>query len=64
MSNDDWNAYKLLILDRLEEIKEQNTLIISDVANLKTQIAVLKTKAAIWGSFAGAVVTFVAKKVF
>jgi hypothetical protein len=47
---DDWAAYRKLVEDKFEQVKE-NT---QNIADLKTEIALLKMKSGLWGFAAGA----------
>ncbi len=59
----DWGEYRTLILAELKRLNEGidavklkvEQLHASDIGNIKAEIAVLKVKAAIWGSVAGAI---------
>lgn len=62
--SNDWVEYKRMVIAFMERSENQNKEILAEVSKLKTEITVLKTKAAVWGSFAGGIVALVIKKVF
>ncbi len=60
----DWNEYKLFVTENMKDLKAQNASILDELGKIKTEITILKTKAAIWGAMAGTIVAVVIKKVF
>lgn len=67
MNKNDWNEYKLLVLNKLDTVTAQNETLIRDTNMIKVELATLKAKAALWGSIAGSgaslLVAFIIKKV-
>lgn len=62
-AGDDWRNYKRLILNEQQRATEAisklsqkvEKLIVEDIGGLKTDIALLKFKAALWGTVGGSV---------
>ena len=50
-----WNEYEKLVLDKLDTLEAGQKETRDGMASLRTDMAVLKTKAGLWGALAGAV---------
>lgn len=58
-----WSEYKLLVLDHIERLSRQLSIVetkldtfrADDIATLKTEVALLKLRAGLWGAISGAV---------
>jgi len=58
MSGEDrngWNEYEKLVLDKLDKLEQGHGELRAAVASIKTDLAVQKVKAGMWGALAGAV---------
>lgn len=57
-----WSEYQRLVLDKLEGLEQGHKELSDAVAGIKTDIAVQKAKAGMWGAIAGfvpAIIMFV-----
>lgn len=50
-----WDQWKKLVLSELKDLKSGQAEFRDDVQSLRVDMAVLKTKAGVWGALAGAV---------
>lgn len=51
-----WNEWSNKVLGDLEELKQLYKEITNDITELKIQLAIIKTKAALYGAISGTVV--------
>lgn len=51
--NNGWGEWSNKVLTDLEDFKQDIKELYEEIGNLKTDIAVIKAKAAIWGAIAG-----------
>lgn len=57
MMQDDWIEYRRLILAKLEELETTTKELTEETRILNTQLAILETKAGMWGAGAGILVS-------
>ncbi len=55
MSTDDWNEYKRLVIQGLEDSRQQHADMLKKLNKIETDLATLKVKAGLWGMLAGTV---------
>ena len=55
MTDNGWDEYQLLVLDRLNSHTEQLKIISSRMEDMRVEIALLKVRSSIWGAVAGAI---------
>ena len=48
-----WSEHQRMVMDRLDESRAQLHLIRDDMVKLRVEVAILKTKAAVFGASAG-----------
>ena len=60
MTTNDWNEYKLLVVQGLQESKEQHAVMLAKLTQIEKDITVLQVKAGIWGTIAGTLGAFIA----
>jgi DNA-binding FrmR family transcriptional regulator len=58
-NDSDWKAHRLLVLETLRRMETAVQGLAQHIAEVRTEIAVLKVKAAIGGAVAGAVLSVV-----
>lgn len=58
-SDGDWNKYQIYILKELEKLNRRLDVMEKDIQHIKVEVNTLKTKAAMWGVLAGAIVTII-----
>lgn len=52
-----WTEYEKLVLNQLEENREDHVGMANDIVQIKVEIAILKTKATVWGAGAGGIIS-------
>jgi len=56
----DWYEYKRLVLAALEQSDRNHRELVKKVGDLEVAVAMLQTKASIWGAIAGFICSFIA----
>lgn len=54
-----WNEWSNKVLGDLKDLKETYKEILRDIKNLEIEMAIIKTKAAIYGALGGAITTII-----
>lgn len=63
MEENGWKEYQKLVMKELTDNSTMIELLRRDITALRVEIAMLKTRAAIWGGIAGMVLAIIFRKI-
>lgn len=62
--NNGWHEYKLLVIDRLDNLQENVKELTDAVNKLKNEVIAIKIKSGLWGALAGSVPALITMLVY
>lgn len=62
--NNGWHEYKLLVIDRLDTLKDGLEQLTNTVNRIDKQVTAIKIKSGLWGAIAGSVPTLIGMLIY